>query len=170
MKKILETDRLILQEFNVKDANFIIDLMNSEGWIKYIGDRNIKTEAQAIHYISTGPMKSYDVNGFGLLMVLLKENNQPIGMCGLLKRDTLENIDLGFAFLPSYTGSGFALEAAAATLKYGFEKLKQEHIVAITLSDNTRSIKLLQKLGFTYEAPYQSQDDTLMLFGVSKNN
>lgn len=116
MKKNLETNRLILREFNPGDTIFIIELLNTEGWIKYIGDRNVKTDEDTIRYLENGPMKSYAAKGFGLCMVALKNNSKPIGMCGLIKREEMEDIDIGFAFLPAYTSQGYTHEIAKATL------------------------------------------------------
>ena len=101
MEAILQTERLLLREFTEDDAAFIVELLNSPGWIQYIGDRNIKTEEQAREYLNNGPLKSYRQNGFGLYMVEKKDDHTPIGMCGIIKRDTLNNPDIGFAFLPA---------------------------------------------------------------------
>lgn len=98
MTYILETERLILRQFTIHDTKFIIELVNSPGWIENIGDRNIKTEEQARRYLQDGPLRSYEVNGFGLSLVEIKNDGTPIGMCGILKRDNLENPDIGFAF------------------------------------------------------------------------
>lgn len=143
---ILETERLRLREFNLDDSVFIIELLNSPGWIKYIGDRNVKTEQQAIEYLKNGPLKSYSQNGFGLSLVEMKDG-QPIGMCGILKRDSLENPDIGFAFLPEFTGKGYAYEIASATLYYAINNLQIPKISAITLPQNLNSIRLLEKIG-----------------------
>jgi [ribosomal protein S5]-alanine N-acetyltransferase len=165
-KTILETERLLLQEFSLKDHPFIIELLNSEGWLKYIGDRKVKTPAQAKQYLVNGPILSYKTNGFGLYKVILKDSNATIGMCGLIRRKNLENIDIGFALLPDYYGNGFAEEIASATLEYGFQSLSIENIVAITLPNNYSSIKLLGKLGMTLEKKfwYEETKEDLLLF------
>lgn len=168
MIKEIYTDRLILRPFQLSDAPFIIELLNSEGWIRYIGDRNIKTREQAEQYLLNGPFKSYETNGFGLSLVALKESREPIGMCGLIRRDTLPHVDLGFAFLPRHIGAGYGYEIAKATLNHGFEVLNLPKVVAITLPDNLRSILLLKKLGFQYEEPHLSQGEELMMFGISR--
>ena len=123
MEYILETERLGLREFNLKDTQFIIELLNSPGWLQFIGDRNVKTAGEAASYIKNGPIKSYSENGFGLCMVEIKENKTAIGMCGLIKRDGLENPDIGFAFLPNYMTKGYAFEIACATLSYAKDTL-----------------------------------------------
>ncbi|MEO8086158.1 MAG: GNAT family N-acetyltransferase, partial [Bacteroidota bacterium] len=101
---IAETAQLIIREFTTGDTSFIIELVNTPSWIRYIGERNIKTDEDALAYLEKGPMKSYAENGFGLYCVELKLVNVPIGMCGLIKRATLEDVDVGFAFLPAYEG------------------------------------------------------------------
>src|SRR5687767_3229567 len=116
MKQILETERLRLREFTLNDTAFIIELLNSPGWLKYIGERNVKTEEQAINYLQNGPMKSYLENGYGLSMVEKKVDDTPIGMCGIIRRETLDNPDIGFAFLPGYEAQGHGYEIASAVL------------------------------------------------------
>jgi RimJ/RimL family protein N-acetyltransferase len=153
MKYILETERLKLREFTLADKLFIIELVNSPGWIKFIGDRDIKTEEQAATYLENGPINSYNNYGFGLSLVELKDSLQPIGMCGLLKRAGLDHPDIGFAFLPEFTGKGYAYEMVAATLLYAKNVLNHKLILAITLPENKSSIKLLEKIGMTFSKP-----------------
>lgn len=160
---ILETKRLRLRKFTLNDTKFIIELLNSPGWIEFIGDRNIKTEEQAITYLQNGPMKSYVQNGYGLSMVETKEGI-PIGMCGIINRDTLEHPDIGFAFLEEFTGKGYAYEIASATLSYAMNTLKISKIVAITLPRNTRSIKLLEKIGMKPVTSFLQNGEELILF------
>lgn len=150
MNYILETNRLRLREFALDDTAFIIDLLNSPGWLQFIGDRNVKTGKQAMAYLQNGPIKSYLQNGFGLSMVERKEDNKPVGMCGIIRRDTLDTPDIGFAFLPQYEGLGYGYEVASATLAYARDKLNIPNVAAITLPQNTRSIRLLEKIGLRY--------------------
>ncbi|MEJ8804233.1 GNAT family N-acetyltransferase [Pontibacter sp. H249] len=150
MNQILETERLKLREFTIHDTGFIIELLNSPGWLQFIGDKGIKTEEQAKAYLENGPLKSYRHNGFGLFLVETKENSQAIGMCGIIRRDNLENPDIGFALLPAYNGKGYAYEIASATLAYAHNQLALRKISAITLPNNIRSIQLLEKLGLSY--------------------
>jgi len=150
VRTILKTDRLILRQLNVTDTGFIINLLNSPGWLQFIGDRNVKTEEQAKDYLLNGPIRSYKENGFGLYLVVLKHNHSPIGLCGLLKRDYLENPDIGFALLPDEMGKGYGFEMAAATLHYAKDALKVRGIMAITMPANKASIKLLERLGLKY--------------------
>jgi RimJ/RimL family protein N-acetyltransferase len=165
MKIILETERLLLVEFTPDDATFIIELLNSEGWLKYVGNRNINTTEDAIKYLQNGAIKNYSENGFGFWKVVLKNELIPIGMCGLVKREHLEHVDIGFAFLPQYFGKGYAYEAAAPTLQFGFDK-GFKNISAITIPDNLKSIALIEKLGLKFEKRFFMSDDKdeLMLF------
>jgi len=150
MKYILETLRLRLREFVPNDAAFIIELVNTRGWIENIGERNIHTTDEAIHYLENGPIKSYAQNGFGLWLVEKKDDNEPIGMCGILKRDYLDTPDIGFAFLPAYHGMGYAYEVADATVTHAREHLNIPIMSAITLAKNSSSIKLVEKLGLSF--------------------
>jgi RimJ/RimL family protein N-acetyltransferase len=151
---MLETSRLTLCRLALNDCPFIIDLLNTPGWLQFIGDRNVHNEEQAQVYLTKGPIKSYKEFGFGLMKVSLTETNQSIGMCGLLKREALPYPDLGFAFLPQFNGQGFALEAAKTIVQHAREELSIQTILAITLPINTRSIQLLEKLKFQYERDF----------------
>lgn len=162
---LLHTDNLIIRHLSVDDASFIFELVNMPSWLQYIGDRGVKTLRDAEQYILNGPMASYAKFGFGLYLVALKDTHQPIGMCGLLKRDTLEAPDIGFAFLEKFTGNGYAFESAAAVLAYGKEVLGLAHIVAITTKDNNSSIKLLGRLGFKFDKHITFNNEELKLFG-----
>lgn len=169
MKIILETKRLILREFRVDDAEFILNLLNTPGWLKYIGDKNVRTREDAVSYLENGPIKSYKENGFGLWMTLLKNTKTPIGMCGLINRDSLEDIDIGFALLPEYSNSGYGYEIAQATMDYAYDSLGIRKVVAITNSNNIRSIKLLNKLGLHFERKIKLSDDDLVLLFTPQN-
>jgi|SRR5215213_1585677 len=148
---VLETERLFLREFSLEDAGFIVTLLNEPSFLRFIGDKKVRDIAGAQQYILNGPSASYKQHGFGLYAVELKESRTPIGMCGLLKRKELADVDIGFAFLPDFWNRGFALEAAAAVMKHAEVTLKLKRIVAITSLDNDSSIKLLERLGFTFE-------------------
>ena len=164
--KILETNRLLLAHQTTDDAAFVHTLMNSPGWLLYIGDRGIKTVDDATRYIINGAIKSYQQQGFGLYAVRLKESGVPIGLCGFIKRPGLDHIDIGFAFLPEYTGSGYAYESAASVMNYAREVLKIDTVVAITTRDNEASVKLLKKLGFSFKelVTLPGDSEILMLF------
>lgn len=148
---ITQTPRLLLRELTPADAPFIFQLVNEPSWLQFIGDKGVRSIEDAVQYIQKGPMKSYATNGFGLWLVQLKEEGIPIGMCGLIKRETLDNIDIGFAYLPAFTGQGYAYEAGVATLGYARHTLSLERILAIVNTDNARSIKLLEKLGLQFQ-------------------
>ncbi len=148
---IIETERLSLCKFTLEDTDFIRDLFSDAMVKQFIGDRGIQTQVDAHNYILNGPVSSYAQHGFGLLSVRLKRDNALLGMCGLLQRNSLDDVDIGYAFLPQYRGQGYALEAATAVTNYAKNTLKLNRIVAITAPDNTKSIKLLDKLGFHFD-------------------
>lgn len=151
MTEVLQTERLMLRKLTLHDTDFIVELVNSPGWLQYIGYRNIHTEEDAIKYLQDGPMKSYEQNGYGLLLIHLKTTKAPIGMCGLLKRDALELPDLGYALLPAYEGKGYITEATSAYLAYVEQQLQIGKLLAITNLDNEKSIRVLEKLNFVFE-------------------
>jgi len=166
MKYILHTTRLKVREFVPDDAPFIVDLVNTPGWIENIGDRNIHTHEDATRYIHNGPMRSYVLHGFGLWLVEKRDDNAPLGMCGILKREYLNEPDIGFAFLPQYHGQGFAFEVASETINYAKDKLDIPVMSAITLAKNKSSIKLLEKLGLSFKKIVHVADtkEDLLLF------
>ena len=149
--KVLETERLILRRFTTDDAQFVLTLVNEPSFLRYIGDKKIRKLEDARQYIISGPVASYERNGFGLCLVQLRESPTPIGMCGLLKREELPHPDIGFALLPEFWNRGYAFEAAAAVLKDARVRLGLRRILAITSLDNDASINLLQRLGFTFQ-------------------
>lgn len=163
----IETERLLLREYNLNDVPFIFKLMNSEGWLKYIGDRNIKTLEDAEAYLQKNYLSSYEKHGFGPYLVILKEDGTPIGSSGLYKRDNLDFPDVGFAFLSEFANKGYAYESAKAVMNYAAEKLKLQTIVGITLPENSASIKLLKKLGLAEIGTYKYEDgEELLLFST----
>ena len=171
IKKILETERLYLREFNLEDADFVLRLLNSPKWIEFIGDRNVRTHADATGYLKNNLIKSYKENGFGLWVLVLKETNIAIGACGLVNRDTLEDIDIGFAMLPGYLGLGYGYEIANATMNYAKNTLHLDKIVGITNPNNIASIKLLNKIGLRFEKTIELSDkDTVLFFSTPTNN
>jgi RimJ/RimL family protein N-acetyltransferase len=164
---VLETERLFLRGFNIGDAPFILALLNEPSFLRFIGDKKVRSLQDAEKYILNGPVASYERHGFGLCLVELKETHTPIGMCGLLKREELPDPDIGFAFLPDFWNKGFAYEAAAAVMKDARERLNLERILAITNQDNEASIKLLQKLGLQIERLIKMSTDSTELFLLS---
>ncbi len=163
---MIETERLRLRNYTLKDAPFVYDLMNSEGWINNIGDRNIKTIWDAENYIQFNYFSAYERFGYGPFLVSLKETGTPIGSTGLYKRENLEHPDVGYAFLPEFWNKGFAFEAASAVMQFALNTLKIKKITAITLPNNIPSIKLLKKLGLSEIGNYTFKDggETLLLF------
>jgi len=157
--QLLETDRLLLRKITLNDSEFIIELLNDPSFIKNIGDKEVRTVQDAHRYILEGPAASYKKNGFGLYLVILKETAKPIGVCGLIKRYNLENVDVGFAFLPAFRGKGYAFESALAVVEYGRTKFKLKKIVGVTNPDNTSSIAVLEKIGLNFEKMIKMKDD-----------
>jgi [ribosomal protein S5]-alanine N-acetyltransferase len=165
---VLETERLILRQFTPHDAEFIFEQLNDPAWIQNIGNRNIRTMDDARAYIINGPRASYEKNGFGLWLIILKETGESIGMCGLIRRDGLEDVDIGYALLPKFWSKGYAVEAARATKDYAKNVIGLKRIVAIVDPANESSIRVLEKIGLRYEKMIRlSADDIeLKLFGV----
>ncbi len=157
--KILDTDRLVLRELDTPDATFILELVNEPAWLRYIGDRSVRTLAAARDYLLNGPMASYARCGFGLWLVELRTDQTPVGICGLIKRETLDDLDLGFAFLAAHRRKGYASEAAHATMAHARSALGVRRLLAVTSLDNEDSRRLLEKLGFTFERTVRLTDD-----------
>jgi len=164
---IAETNRLIISKFTKEDAPFFLELVNTPNWIKYIGDRNLKTIEDAEDYLENGSIKSYKEFGFGFYKLQLKNNNLiTIGTCGLVKREELDDVDIGFAMLPEYEGKGFGYESSVEVLNIAKHTFNLKKVVAITLPTNKSSIQLLEKLGLSFEKkvkPFED-DDELLLF------
>jgi [ribosomal protein S5]-alanine N-acetyltransferase len=148
---VLTTKRLALRRLSPADAEFIVELLNDAAFLRFIGDKAVRDVDDARRYILDGPVASYERNGFGLWLVALKETGLSIGICGLLKRESLPDVDIGFAFLPAYRSQGYAFESASAVLDYGRTELGLKRIVAITSSDNAGSIRVLEKMGMRFE-------------------
>jgi ribosomal-protein-alanine N-acetyltransferase len=152
MAVIFETERLALDELAVgRDKAFILKLLNEPGFLDNIGDRGVRDLAGAAGYIEKGPAASYAANGFGLWRVTEKATGEPVGLCGLVKRDGLDDPDVGYAFLQAYWGRGYAEEAARATLAHGRKVLGLGRIVGITKPDNRGSQRVLEKIGLRAE-------------------
>jgi [ribosomal protein S5]-alanine N-acetyltransferase len=170
MNKIpqIQTERVIIKELDLSYDGFIFQLLNSPGWLQYIGDKNIHSLEDARNYLLNGPLKSYKDHGFGLCLVQLREDGIPIGIAGLLKRDYLDCPDLGYAFLPEYEGKGYAFESANAIVEQSKQNLGLERIQAIVLPENQRSIHLLLKLGMKDQGLHEfpGQKSVLRLFQI----
>ena len=156
---VIETNRLVLRRLSPDDAEFINELLNQPSFLRYIGDKEVRNSADAVRYIQTGPLASYERFGFGLYLVELKETGVPIGICGLLKRDSLPDVDIGFAFLPNFWSQGYAFESASAVMTYGRDVLGLRRIVAITSPDNDASIRLLERIGLRFEGLIKLSED-----------
>ncbi|MEH6537018.1 MAG: GNAT family N-acetyltransferase [Psychroserpens sp.] len=165
--QIAETTRLLLSKITVDDAPFILELVNTPGWLKYIGDRNIKTVEAAAEHIENNQVKCYEKHGFGYYKMQVKaESLRTIGTCGLLKRDNLDYVDIGFSMLPEYHGKGYGYEATNEIMKLAKNEFGIKNICAITLPTNKPSINLLEKLGLSYQKtvkPFED-DEELLLF------
>ncbi|PFB25906.1 GNAT family N-acetyltransferase [Bacillus cereus] len=164
---VLETERLVLRWFDIKDAPFILELVNDPAWIQFIGDKRIKNLEDATKYILNGLVDMYNKMGFGLYLVERKEDLTPLGMCGLIKRDSLEDVDIGFAFLEKFRSKGYGFESASAVIDYGVQNLGMKRIVAITTIDNINSGKLLEKVGLQFEKIISDSGEDLKLFGYN---
>lgn len=152
---VMETGRLVLRRLVLDDAPFVLELVNDPAWLQFIGDRGVRTLDDARTYIAEGPLAMYRRFGFGLYLVTLKDSRTPIGLCGLIKRDTLDDVDLGFAFLPAFREQGYACEAASAVVAHGRRDLDLERIVAITSTGNDRSERVLARVGLVFRKVVQ---------------
>jgi RimJ/RimL family protein N-acetyltransferase len=164
--QVMETARLVLRHFAPEDAPFILELVNEPGWKQFIGDRGVDSLETARNYIETVPLTSYREHGFGVYAVELKGEHTLVGLCGLLKRDTLDDVDIGFALLSRFEGRGYAREAANATLAYARDQLGLRRVVAITTEDNDRSGRLLQSCGMKFEGMIALPDKPRRLFTI----
>ena len=166
--KTLLTARLSLRPFTEDDADFILVLLNDPDWLRYIGDKQVRTRADARRYLREGPIAMVARHGHGLACVERASDGQALGMCGLIRRDTLDDVDLGFAFLPDARGQGYAREAAAASLAFGFDMLGLRRIVAITDPANEASARVLKAAGLRFERtlPATSNKAALNLYAV----
>jgi len=142
--KVLETDRLILRWLAVRDAAFVLQLLNEPSFLHFIGDKGVRSIADARNYILSGPVRSYEQFGFGLYLAELKQTRHslgaapmetpqhvPIGICGLVKRESVADVDVGFAFLPQFWRQGYAFESASAVLAYGRDVIGLDRIVVL---------------------------------------
>ncbi len=168
MKIILETNRLILRELKIGDAPFMVTLLNTPSWLKFIGDRGVRNTEDAEKYLQNGALKSYAEHGFGFYMMELKIKKTPIGICGLVKRDFMANPDIGFALMPEYEGKGFGFEAASAVIEHAKNVLHMTKIDAITVKENVNSIHLLEKLGLSFAGTivYPDTHEELLLYSI----
>lgn len=158
-RAVIGTERLILRRFDLHDAPFIFELVNDPDWLRHIGDKGVRSLDDARDYLRNGPIEMYARHGFGLFAVELRENGTLIGSCGLIKRDSLDDVDIGFAYLPAYRAQGLAREAAAATLAYAKNALGLARVVAIVSPDNHASARLLERVGLRFERALRPAGD-----------
>ena len=148
---VVETERLILRRLTAADAEFILELLNDPSFLRFIGDRGVRNVEDARRYIETGPVAMYAEHGFGMFLVQLKGDAVPIGICGLMKRESLPDVDVGFAFLPRFWSQGYAIESASAVVALGQRAFGLKRIAGITKPGNRSSIKVLERLGLKFE-------------------
>jgi RimJ/RimL family protein N-acetyltransferase len=165
----LRTERLVLRELTLNDAEFILELLNEAAFLRFIGDKGVRTLDDARGYILKGPMDSYGRHGFGLLAACLPDAT-PIGICGLVKREGLADADIGFAFLSRHRSKGYAVEAASAVLTHAKRVLHIQRIAAITSPENLGSIAVLEKIGLKFERMIRLAEDSaeLKLYGLAQ--
>ena len=147
---VVVTNRLALRRLTIADAPFMLALLNEPSFHVFIGDRGVRTVADAEVYLQNGALASYVTNGFGLYLVALRDSGTAIGICGLVRREGLDDADIGFAYHPAYWGQGYADEAAHGVLQHARQHLGLQRVAAITNPDNARSVRLLEKLGLKF--------------------
>ncbi len=164
----IETERMLLRRFNGDDGEFMCALLNDPAFLKYVGDRGVRTAQEGRAYIENGPVAKYTHDGLGAFLVELKGARTPIGMVSLFKREWLDDPDIGFVFLSDYRARGYAGEAARAVLEYALNTLRLPRVVAITSLENPDSIKLLERLGLSFERIIPTGDgkEEVRLFAV----
>ena len=158
--KVLETERLILRRLSADDAAPILRLLNEPSFLQFIGDRSVRTLDGAREYIASGPVASYERFGYGMYMTEVKSDGTPIGLCGLVNRDSLDDVDVGFAFFPEFWKQGYGYESAVAVMDHAKTTLGLTRLVAITAPDNRASVRLLEKLGLSFERMIRLPEDT----------
>jgi [ribosomal protein S5]-alanine N-acetyltransferase len=161
----LTTYRLLIEPLTITDTSFILELVNTEGWLRFIGDRNVRSEADAETYIQ----RILQNQNICYWVVKLKDGIEKIGVISYIKRDYLEHKDIGFAFLPQFFNKGYAYEATSGILERVLREDKLTHILATTIPENTSSIRLLEKMGLSFEKEIQVEKDTLHVYGASLN-
>ena len=161
---VITTERLFIREAQLEDATFFLELLNSPGWLEFIGDRGLNTLEEATKYLQDKVIPDYKTLGFGMFVMVDKSTNKPIGNCGLIQRDYLDHIDIGFAILPEYTKKGYSYEANSAVMEFAKKELGKTTILGITTEKNTASINLLTKLGLLFSHKMMAPNDKEELF------
>ena len=165
MNQSFTTERLMMEPVRIEDAEFIIELVNTEGWLQFIGDRHVHSKEAAVIYIE----KLRSTPALTYWVVRLRDDKLPLGIISFLKRANLEHFDIGFAFLPQYQGQGYAYEAARKVLSVVSEHPEHHTILATTLANNTSSIRLLERLGFGLDREMQEGDKRILIFSNARN-
>ncbi|MDQ6654649.1 MAG: GNAT family N-acetyltransferase [Verrucomicrobiota bacterium] len=153
--KVLETERLVLRRLTLADAGLMLELLNDPSFIRNVADRNVRTLEEAENYLTTKMLPVYEQHGFGFYRVELKATGEPIGTCGLAKRENIDDIDIGYGLLERFAGTGYATEAARGVLEYARHVLGLQRVVGFTSPANHASIHVLEKLGLRYEKMLQ---------------
>ncbi|MEJ0100327.1 MAG: GNAT family N-acetyltransferase [Pseudomonadota bacterium] len=161
---VLTTERLRLRLPQLDDAPFIQKLLNDPDWLRNIGDRGVRNTADAARYIDERLLDSFRRHGFGLWLVESRSGAEPLGLCGLLKRDYLEDLDIGYAFLPGARGQGHAFEAAQRTMRFASQELGHKRVAALVLRENISSVRLLTRLGMSFQREIQDRDSEVDLY------
>ena len=164
--QVLETQRLVLREIEPADAPFILELLTDPSFLENIGDRGVSDLASAANYIENNPRASYALNGYGLWLVVSKQTGEPLGMAGLVRRDTLPDADLGYAFLPRHWSKGYAVEACTAVRDHAMRTLAMPRLLAIVSPGNSASVKVLERIGLTFRDTVRMGKDDLQLFAL----
>ena len=168
MTTVIETQRLTLDELAPPDAPFIVELLNDPAFLANIGDRGVRDHDDALRYIANGPAASYAKHGFGLWLVRDKASGERLGLSGLLRRDTLPDADIGYAFLPRYRGQGYAVEACQAVIAHARQPLDLPRVLAIVSPGNEASTRVLEKIGLRYQRRVRLSEDAeeLLLYST----
>ena len=155
----LETPRLLIRRLDFDDAPFLVGLLNQPSFLANIGDRGVRSIEDAHRYLREGPMHMYEQHGFGLWHAARESDGVAVGMCGLLKRDILPDVDIGYAFLPEHWGVGYAFEAADAVMRHGVRKFHLNRLIGVVSEHNAPSIRVLEKLGMRFERMFAMHPD-----------
>jgi [ribosomal protein S5]-alanine N-acetyltransferase len=167
---MIDTARLTLRPFTTDDAAFIVELLNSPGWHRWIGDRKVRTIDDAQTYLRNGPIKQQAEHGYALWAIDRRDDGTTVGMCGLVRREGLPDADIGYALLPQHERQGYAREAALATLAFAFDSAGLQSVLAITHPDNAASSRLLESIGLRFERTVQLPkiDGPSSLYAITK--
>ncbi len=156
---VLNTERLELRWLTLEDTPLMLGIWNDPAFVRYVADRGIRTLEQARAAVEAGPLRLYAEYGYGPFRVRRREDGMDMGICGLFRRDVLEDPDIGFAILPEFCGKGYGFEASTAVLDYARDTLQLSAVTAIVSPQNAASIGLLEKLGMHYERPIRMPGD-----------